>query len=134
MSLKDVRVSKALTEDEVVNALKELGIPISYKPVAIVGDGIEMDIYQLYGQMVKNNKNEKIEPLDNKLSKETEELIEFRKLLMDDMSKVSRIPKEYLIPKIVVCKKCNSSHAIPEGKDYVICCGEVINHCYGPYD
>lgn len=56
MSLLNVHVSKAMTEDEVVKALKELGIPIIYKPVAIVGDDIEMDIYQLYGQMVKNNK------------------------------------------------------------------------------
>ena len=59
MSLKDAVVARALTEDEVVNALKELGVPIIYKPVAIVGDDIEMDIYQLYGQIVRNNKNEK---------------------------------------------------------------------------
>ena len=76
----------------------------------------------------------KIKPLDTEISEDLKEMFEFREKLMKEMGDLYGIPKKYLIPKIVVCKKCNSSHAIPEGKDYVICCGEVINHCYGPYD
>jgi hypothetical protein len=28
--------------------------------------------------------------------------------------------------KTVICPKCNQVITVPEGKDFVICCGEVI--------
>ena len=28
--------------------------------------------------------------------------------------------------KTVICPKCNKVIAVPQGKDFVICCGEVI--------
>lgn len=73
----------------------------------------------------------RVESLDTGLS---EEMKEFWTELMDIMSKTMEVPKEYLIPKTVVCPKCNEVHVLPDGKDYVICCNEVINHSNEPYD
>ena len=33
-----------------------------------------------------------------------------------------------------ICPKCNEPIVVPEGKDFVICCGEVINIYNETYD